>query len=343
MNIIKNVSLRDHSTMRLGGNARFFAVAKTTDELTDLLTWAKNSKTKYVVIGDGSNIIWQDKGYDGIVIVNKIMSYIKQVDNSTNTALFTFGAGENWDESVKKTVELGYSGLEQLSLIPGTVGAAPVQNIGAYGKEIKDVLVSVRAYDSTINKFIDLTNAQCEFGYRTSCFKVSSKGRYVIVSVALKLKKGNPKPPFYASLQTYLDKNNITDATPDIIRNAVKAIRKSKLPNPKIIANNGSFFTNPIIDDKQAQAILLQSPNAPNWPTNNGKTKLSAAWLIEQVGFTKGYQDPETGMALWSNQALVFVNVNAKSTSDLLKFRQKIITSVRNKFNITLAQEPELI
>lgn len=343
MNIFENISLRDYSTMRLGGNARFFAIAKTTDELIELLAWAENTKTNYLVIGGGSNIIWQDKDYDGIVIINKIMFYTKQKINGTDTALFTFGSGENWDESVKKTVEQGYCGIEQLSLIPGTVGAAPIQNIGAYGKEIKEVLVSVSAYDKTIKKIIDLTNAQCEFSYRMSCFKASQKGRYTIVSVTLSLKKQNPKPPFYDSLQTYLNENKIDDLTPAIIRKAVIAIRKSKLPDPFKVANNGSFFANPIISNHRAKAILSQSPNAPNWPTQDGKTKLSAAWLIEQAGFTKGYYDAETGMALWKNQALVFVNINAKTTSDLLKFRQKILSSVYKKYNIRLAQEPELI
>lgn len=329
--------------MRLGGNARYLSTADTAEDLARLILWSKQQSIAFVTIGDGSNIIWQDSGFPGLVIVNKIKGSATRQIGGTNTALFTFCAGENWDICVKQTVKQGYSGIEKLSLIPGTVGAAPVQNIGAYGSEIKDTLVSVRAYDTNSDTFVTLDNDQCKFGYRKSIFNHQHRGRYIIVSVTLKLTKTNPKPPFYKSLQDFLDQNKITEYSPQVIRKAVISIRNSKLPNPSLVANNGSFFGNPIITNNQAKAIIKQYPDAPHWLVGSSKTKLSAAWLIEQSGFNKGYSDEQTGMGLWKDQALVLVNNNAKSTDDLLRFKQKIVNTVNNKFGITLNQEPELI
>lgn len=342
MKIQNSVSLRKYSTMRLGGLARYLVNVNSANELIEALTWADKQNLDIVVIGSGSNIIWRDGGFCGLVIVNQILGWqIREIGDS-NFTHFTFGAGENWDKVVERTVEMGYSGLENLSLIPGTVGAGPVQNIGAYGSEIKDTLVSVRVYDRQEQKFTTLSNEQCQFGYRESCFKSSAKGRYVIVSITCRLSRQTQRPPFYDSLQKYLDKHGITEYTPNNIRQAVITIRTSKLPDPAIIANNGSFFANPIIGIEQADKLIQDYPNIPHWEVSKG-VKLSSAWLIEQAGFYKGYQDTETGMALWKDQALVLVNENAQSTADLITFRQKIVNAVKNKFDISLQQEPELI
>jgi UDP-N-acetylmuramate dehydrogenase len=343
MNIQKNISLKNYSTMRLGGKARYLCEVSSLEDLGKALTWAKQQNTTVIVIGDGSNIVWQDSGFPGLVIVNKLSGITMREIGGTQSAQFTFSAGENWDAAVKYTVKLGYSGLERLSLIPGTCGAAPVQNIGAYGSEIKDTLISVRAYDNQDETFVTLTNQDCQFGYRSSIFNQEAKGRYVIVSITVKLTKEPPKPPFYASLQEYLDTRHITDHSVRTIREAVIAIRRSKLPDPTQVANNGSFFGNPIIDSAHAKKLQQQYPDMPSWPVADNKTKLSAAWLIEQAGFTKGYQDAETGMALWQNQALVLVNEHAQSTTDLLSFKKKITDAVKQKLDVELKQEPELI
>ncbi len=342
MDIQSNVSLKNFSSMRLGGDARYLVQINGINQLTEALTWAEQHSINTITIGAGSNIVWRDSGFGGLVIVNRIRQWQVQEIGGSNTALFTMGAGENWDDSVRKTVEMGYSGLENLSLIPGTVGASPVQNIGAYGTELKDTLVSVRVYDKKQHLFRTLSNKQCEFAYRNSCFKSSQKGRYVIVSITCKLHKQNQKPPFYESLQKYLNDKKITSYTPKNIRKAIISIRESKLPDPDKVANNGSFFANPIINKTQAIKILAKYPDAPHWETANG-IKLSSAWLIEQAGYKKGHQDSETGMALWKNQALVLVNEKAKTTNDLLIFRQKIMDAVYDEFNIKLQQEPELI
>jgi UDP-N-acetylmuramate dehydrogenase len=343
MNIQKNVSLKSHSTMRLGGRARYLAEANSLEQLGEILTWSSQQNMQVIVIGDGSNIVWKDTDYPGLVIVNKIRGFTMREIGGTGSAQFTFGAGENWDEAVAKTVKLGYTGIERLSLIPGTCGAAPVQNIGAYGSEIKDTLISVRAYDTQQETYVTLTNQDCQFGYRKSIFNQEAKSRYIIVSVTLKLTKEPPQPPFYGSLQDYLDSHSITDYTSKNLREAVIAIRSSKLPDPTEVANNGSFFGNPIVDANLANKLQQQYPDMPSWPAADSTTKLSAAWLIEQAGFTKGYQDDQTGMALWQNQALVLVNEHATTTADLLAFKQKIVSAVHQKFGVTLHQEPELI
>ncbi len=342
MDIQQNISLKNYSTMRLGGNAKYLAEANSKSDLINYLNWAKDNQLNFVIIGSGSNIIWKDAGFDGLVIINRIkLSEVNKI--SETQSLFTQGAGENWDDFVSKTVNLSFSGIEQLSLIPGTVGAAPVQNIGAYGRELKDVLESVEVYDIRNNNFLHLTNNQCQFGYRTSIFKTTDKGHYAITSITLKLTRTNPKPPFYKSLQSYLQNNQITNYTPASIRQAVIEIRRNKLPNPTQVANNGSFFTNPVVSKEVVHKLLEFYPDMPNWPLSENKIKLSAGWLLEQTHFKKGYQDVSTGMALWKNQPLVVVNQSARKTSDLLAFKQKIVDTVNAKFGIVLEQEPELI
>ncbi len=343
MDIQQNVPLKKHSTMRLGGDAAYYAEIQSPEDLSQLAAWARANHQPIVMIGDGSNIIWKDEGFHGLVLANKILGFEERPTSGGTDTLFTFGAGENWDDVVRRTVEMGYSGLEQLSLIPGTAGATPVQNVGAYGHEIKDVLVSVRVYDKTTDVLRTLKGEECGFGYRTSRFKTTDKERFFIVSITVKLNKSNPTPPFYNSLQLYLDEHNITEYTPQIIRDAVIAIRSSKLPDPSEVANNGSFFANPIISKAEFLRVMRDYPEIPNWPTSNDRLKLSAAWMIEQAGFPKGFQDNETGMGLWPKQALVFVNEHAENTSDLLTFKNKIVSKVEEKFGVTLEQEPEIL
>lgn len=339
--MLENVPLSEHSTMQLGGPAKYLTEIKHRNELLEVLAWANEKRLAVVMIGDGSNIFWNDNGFDGLVIVNRIMHF-EVVKQSGTSAYFTIGAGENWDSVVERTVELGYSGIEQLSLIPGTTGATPIQNVGAYGREVSDVLFTIQAYDQQDKKFVTLRPSECNFGYRTSRFKTSDKGRFFITSVTFRLTKTIPKPPFYQALQSYLDEHKIAEYTPDAIRQAVIAIRRAKLPDPALVANNGSFFANPVIDRKKLGQLLLKHPGVKHWAVDNGKAKISAAWLIEQSGF-KGEHDSETGMSVWPGQALVLVNEHAQKTADLLKFKRKIVTAVKEKFGLTLEQEPELI
>ncbi len=340
MNIQRGVSLKDYSTMRLGGVAEYLVEVKTPEELVEALKWADENSQKTIIIGSGSNIIWQDEGFKGLVIVNHIRDF-KKIAEDGDSAIYLIGSGEEWDDVVKKLVAEGLSGVESLSLIPGLAGATPVQNVGAYGQEIKDTLVDVEAYDTVSKKFVTIANKDCGFDYRTSRFKTTDKGRFFITHITLKLSKSKPKPPFYQSLQDYLDKHNITTFDVPTIRDAVIAIRTAKMPDWHTVANNGSFFANPIISKDQFESLRQKFPDINGWPYGE-QVKIAAGWLIEKAGM-KGMHDEETGMATWDKQALVLVNEKAHSTEDLLKFRQKIIDRVEDMFGIRLEQEPELI
>ena len=341
MSLQENVSLAEYSTMRLGGQARYLADVKKPEEVSQLAGWAKANGLPVIMIGRGSNIIWRDEGFNGLIIVNKLMGRdVLNEDNHSST--IKFAGGENWDKSVAWTVDKKLTGLEYMSLIPGTVGAAPVQNVGAYGGELSQSLLELEAYDTQLNTFVRLQNHECNFSYRSSRFKTTDKHRFLITSITVTLRKTNPVPPFYESLQKYLDENGITKFTPKSIREAVITIRQAKLPDPEKVANNGSFFTNPIVDQAKFTELKSRYPAIIGWPAAGGQVKLAAGWLVEQAGY-KGYQDPQTGMATWPRQALVLVNQKARSTADLLAFKQRILDSVHQMFGVGLEQEPELL
>jgi UDP-N-acetylmuramate dehydrogenase len=341
MDIRQNVSLRDYSTMRLGGTAAYLVDVHDRHEVEQAVAWAEEQGLPVMMIGVGSNIVWRDEGFPGLILVNKIMGFSEQQEDAENYFV-TVGGGENWDSVVERVVAKGMTGIEGLSLIPGTTGATPVQNVGAYGQEISQTLVSVEAYDRQAKQTINIQNIDCGFAYRTSRFKTTDRGRFFITSITLHLLHGNPQPPFYGALQQYFEEHGIHDPTPQVMRDAVIAIRTSKLPDPAVVANNGSFFANPIIDEGQLAQLQAKFPDIPRWPAGEGKVKIPAAWLVEKAGF-KGVHDSETGMATWPNQALVLVNEHAQSTAQLLAFRQKILDTVKQQFDITLEQEPELL
>jgi UDP-N-acetylmuramate dehydrogenase len=341
MDIQENVSLSAHSTMRLGGNARYLAEANSEKDIEELVAWARLKNVPFMAIGQGSNIVWKDEGYGGLIIVNKLMGRVVLSEDEAGVSV-KINAGENWDEAVAKTVENNWSGLEFLSLIPGTVGAAPVQNIGAYGAEIADTLLEVEVFDTQTHEFGSVKKEDCGFAYRTSHFKTDEKGRFIITAIVLRLKKSNPSPPFYDALAKYFGEHNVTEYTPTTVREAVIAIRSSKLPDPALVANNGSFFTNPIIDQSKFDGLKQKYPEIKGWAAKDGRVKVAAGWLVEQAGF-KGVHDEQTGMATWDKQALVLVNEHAKNTADLLAFRQKIIDKVNEMFGLILEQEPELL
>jgi UDP-N-acetylmuramate dehydrogenase len=341
MNIRQNVSLREYSTMRLGGQAAFLAEIETKDDVVQAVGWAEQNNLPILVIGGGSNIFWRDEGFPGLILVNRIKRFEIYNEDDINSYV-TIGAGEDWDSVVERIVANGLSGIECLSFVPGTAGATPIQNVGAYGQEISQTLVAVEAYELKTKSFINIPNVDCGLAYRTSRFKTTDKGKFLITSVTLHLMRTNPTPPFYPALQSYLEKQGTTEFTPKALRDAVIAIRQAKLPNPALVANNGSFFANPIINTGPANMLISDYPDMPHWPTDNGSVKVSAAWLITQAGFND-FHDPETGMATWPAQSLVFVNEKANSTADLLKFRQKVQDTVKAKFGIQLEQEPELL
>jgi UDP-N-acetylmuramate dehydrogenase len=341
MNILENVSLAGYSTMRLGGSAAYLVEVGSRTEVGEAITWATERSLPVIMIGGGSNIVWSDQGFNGLVIVDKILGYEVFEEDETNVYL-TLGGGEPWDSVVERSVTAGLTGIEALSLIPGSTGATPIQNVGAYGQEISQTLTTVEAFDTQTGGFVTLAGSDCGFSYRNSRFKTGpDRGRFFITGITLHLRKGNPLPPFYGAVQSYFHAEGITEYTPAVLRKAVMDIRMAKLPDPALVSNTGSFFANPIVNDQQFFELRERFANIPHWAAEGG-TKLSAAWLIEQAGF-KDFHDPDTGMATWPAQPLVLVNEKARSTADLLKFKQKITDTVKAKFGITLQQEPELL
>jgi len=327
--------------MQLGGAAAYLCDVHDRTEVEQAAQWAVGHKLPVIMVGTGSNIVWSDKGFAGLVLVSKILRF-EQFEEDSENVYITVGAGELWDAVVAKTVELGLTGIEALSLIPGTAGATPIQNVGAYGQEIADTLTSIEAYDLTDKKFLTIPAADCAFGYRTSRFKTTDKGRFLITAITLHLRRGNPMAPFYPVVQDYFSAHQMPKPTPADLRQVVVDIRASKLPDPAKVSNCGSFFANPIITSKQLEELLAHFPGLSYWQQDDGTYKVAAAWLVEQAGF-KDAHDQQTGMGTWPDQALVLVNEHAKTTADLLAFKQKIVNKVQTMFSITLEQEPELL
>jgi UDP-N-acetylmuramate dehydrogenase len=341
MQLLNNVPLSHYSTMGLGGSAKYLTEVTTRQELEEAVTWAKQQEMSVIVIGSGSNIVWKDEGFNGLLIVNSISGYEVFEEDETNSYI-TVGAGEIWDSVVERSVQSGLSGIEALSLIPGKAGATPIQNVGAYGQEISDTLTSIIAYDLTTASLVTIPASDCNFAYRTSRFKTTDRGRFIIVSITLHLIKGEMQPPYYGALQTHFTANNIAERTPATIRRSVVNIRSNKLPDPAKVHNAGSFFGNPIVPESTYLNLINSYEAMPHWPVGAGKVKLSAAWLIETAGF-KDFHDTITGMGIWPLQSLVLVNESAKSTAGLIAFRNVIIERVKEMFNVELQQEPELL
>lgn len=336
MEIHNNIPLKNYTTMRLGGPAKFMADAHTPQDLSDLMMRAKSQNLPFFILGGGSNTIAHDEGYDGLVIRNMIKGF-EIVSETAGDMTIKVGAGEAWDEFVKRTVDMHLTGVEALSMIPGTVGAAPVQNIGAYGQEVAETIVQVHAFDSNNNQFVALANTDCDFGYRDSIFRGREMGRYGIAHVTFRLFKSVPQPPFYDAVQKYLDERNVTLYTPQIIRDAVIAIRMEKLPDPKERPNSGSFFKNSIIENWQYGELLEQYPAMPSYEMANQHRKVPTGWLIDQTGL-KGQL--LHGIRVHDKNALVLINESATSYADLAAAREEIKTAVRAKFNIEINQEP---
>lgn len=336
MEIHTNIPLKNYTTMRLGGNARFMTDVHTPEEIADIYRNAAVQQLPIFVLGGGSNIIVRDDGFAGIIIRNRIPGFSVVAEDSQSTTL-RIGAGELWDEVVKRTVDMHLSGIEAMSAIPGTAGAAPVQNVGAYGQEIADTLISLEAYDSQSGTMVVLQNSDCGFSYRHSIFRGDQSGRYVITAITVRLYKAAPQPPFYAALQAYFDTHETTLFTPQVIRDAVIDIRTNKLPDPKLLPNTGSFFKNAIIEDWQLDELKSQYPDLPTYDMPDGRFKIPTGWLIEQTGL-KG--ELLHGMRVHDKNALVLINESAANYADLATARNEIIGAVRDKFRIMIEQEP---
>lgn len=336
MDVHTNIPLKNYTTMKVGGSTRFMTDVHTPEEVELAVTNAQAQGLAIYILGGGSNSIARDDVFNGIVIRPRIMG-ITEVEDAPGYKVFTVGAGENWDNFVKMSVEQGLSGIEALSAIPGTVGAAPVQNIGAYGQDVAETIVSLTAYDSQAKQHVVLQNADCQFAYRDSIFRGSEQGRYIIESVTFRLSKDPPTPPYYKAVEDYFAKHNISLVTPGELRAAVIAIRTDKLPDPTTTPNAGSFFKNPVVEDWQFQELIAAHPDMPSYDMPDNKHKIPAGWLIEQVGM-KG--KAIGAITVHEKNAVVLKNTGATSYSDLAAARDTISGAVRDTFRIQLEQEP---
>jgi UDP-N-acetylmuramate dehydrogenase len=334
MNIFENISLKKYNTFGINVNARFLVEISSKLELINFLQLKEFSFFKKIIIGGGSNILLT-KNFDGVVIKINI-SGMNVIEEDNDFVIIEAGAGVIWDELVSFCVDKNYGGVENLSFIPGTCGAAPMQNIGAYGQEIKDSFYSLEGITIDRGESKTFFNDQCHFGYRDSIFKNDLKNKFIITSIKLKLKK-NPIVNFsYSSIKSELEKKKILNPTIKEIRKIIYGIRMSKLPDPAKIGNAGSFFKNPIITKDKLLQLQKIFPGIIFYPADENKIKLAAGWLIEQCGW-KGKKIGNVGVH--SEQALVLVNYGNASGDEILNLSAEIKKSVKDNFGVELKEE----
>jgi UDP-N-acetylmuramate dehydrogenase len=338
MLVQSNVSLRHLNTFGLDAYARYFVNVRSVDELTAILRDPEWKNFPKFILGGGSNILLT-KDIDALVIHPDIKG-ITIVKENEEAVVLKVGAGEVWHDFVMHCVNNGYGGVENLSLIPGTVGAAPMQNIGAYGVEIKSVVESVEAVDIESGEKRVFSNAECEFGYRESVFKKAFKNKYVITGATFRLSKKPVLNAAYGDVQKTLQEMGTETPTIRDISEAIMTIRRSKLPDPAEIGNAGSFFKNPEIPLAQFTYLQETFPEVPGYPVNAGTVKVPAGWLIERAGW-KGYREGEIGVH--ARQALVLVNYGGGTGAEIKALSEKIQESVAGKFGIRLNAEVNFI
>jgi UDP-N-acetylmuramate dehydrogenase len=332
----ENVGLKKLNTLSVSATARYYMDVASLNDLRRALAWAQDNGYKTLVLGSGSNLVFAGD-FDGLVIRMQIAARSwEQVDETGATLVL--GAGENWHDAVLYAAGAGYRGIENLALIPGTAGAAPVQNIGAYGVELCDTLISVTALDRDSNELVCLDNTQCGFAYRDSLFK-RSPGRYIITGIKLRLSRTKPLQLGYRDLEDYLGDAVSPELDALTVAEAVMAIRRRKLPDPEMIPNAGSFFKNPVVSADKHSQLQAAHPDVVGYP-QNGTVKLAAAWLIDQSGW-KGYRNALVGVH--NRQALVLINHSGGAGSDVLKLASEIRQSVQERFGVNLEMEPGIV
>ncbi len=335
--IQENVSLKPYNTFGIDVNARRFVSVTSVDELKNVI--AQNRHERLFVMGGGSNmLLTQD--VDALVIQINLRGkeVLKQTDDSVWVEV---QAGESWHEFVLYAISNDWGGIENMSLIPGNVGTSPIQNIGAYGREIKDTFVSCKALHLETLEIHEFTNEACKFGYRESIFKQSVKGEYIIVSVVFKLTRRNHViNTAYGDIQAELAAQGVTRPTIADVSRAVIAIRQSKLPDPKVLGNSGSFFKNPVIPATQFDALKLRFPDIKSFPVSETEVKVPAGWLIEKAGL-KGKRWGNAGVH--EKQALVIVNYGGASGAEILEVSKKVQREVFDQFGVAIEAEVNVI
>ena len=331
-----NMGLKHRNSFGLDSIAELAYEISSADQLPALMDELRDKKVAWRSLGDGSNVILPESLSGATLLINILGQEVIKLDGQ-NTWL-AVGAGVNWHEFVIWTIERNLPGLENLALIPGTVGAAPIQNIGAYGVEVGEYIDSIEAFDSMTHAFVTLTQEACRFAYRDSYFK-QNPNRFIVTKVVFKIPKAWQARLQYADLVRQFNESNFTPSAKQIF-DVVCAIRSKKLPDPKVIGNVGSFFQNPIVDGQQFEWLITQFPNIVSYPDITGKRKLAAGWLIDQCGF-KGKNVGPVGV--YEKQALVLVNHGGGTSTDILNLAKSIREEVRNKFGVQLEIEPNIL
>ncbi len=335
MIFLENHALAAYNSFGIDVRARYFTKISSVDELSNLEI---PENLPHLVLGGGSNILFT-RDFNGYVLHNQILGR-KVIREDEHHSYVKAGAGENWHGFVEYCISNGFAGIENLALIPGQNGASPIQNIGAYGVEVKDVFFELEAWHLEEKKMYVFSAADCEFGYRDSVFKNKFKGQFLIVSVTYKL---NKKPSFqttYGAINQELEKMGVQDLTIRAIGDAVIRIRTSKLPDPRVIGNAGSFFKNPQVDKPVFDALRSDFPDIIGYPQPEGKVKLAAGWLIEKAGW-KGFRKGNVGVH--EKQALVIVNYGGAKGQEIYELSEEILLSVREKFHILLECEVNIL
>lgn len=334
----KNISLKPYNTFGIQSKAEYFSTFDSVEGLNQIIR--SNKDQPLLVLGGGSNILLKSEVVNALVIVNQIKG--KTITKETDLEVYVkVGAGENWHEFVLYALQNNWGGIENLSLIPGSVGASPMQNIGAYGVEIKDVFFELEAYQISTGEIKTFAHEDCQFGYRESVFKRALKDQYIITSVTYRLTKGeHNKNTNYGIIEQELEKTEVKNPTIHDISKAVISIRQSKLPDPKEIGNAGSFFKNPIIPMQQFNELTERYPDIPHYKINDDLVKVPAGWLIDQAGW-KGKTFGHFGVH--KKQALVLVNYENAKGSEIFDLSESILQDIQNRYGVLLEREVNII
>jgi UDP-N-acetylmuramate dehydrogenase len=344
MQFLEEVPLAPYTTFQIGGPARWFAEALSEDDIAAGMAFARERKVPLFILGGGSNLLVSDSGFSGLVLRIALRG-IRSTEES-GRSIISAAAGEDWDGLVAYAVAAGLAGVECLSGIPGTVGGTPVQNVGAYGQEVSQTIVTVRAFDRKMLQFVDLAASDCGFSYRRSIFNSSQRDRYVVSRVHYALHKDAPASFVYADVARYFAARNVTAPTLAEVREAVRSIRAQKgmllMTGDADCRSAGSFFKNPVVPasvvDSLARDLGVDKQSIPAYPAPQGEVKLSAAWLIERAGFAKGYVLGNAGIS--SRHTLALINRGGASASEVTALRDQVIAAVASRFAVRLEPEP---
>jgi UDP-N-acetylmuramate dehydrogenase len=344
MQFLEEVPLAPYTTFQIGGPARWFAEAASEDDIAAGFAFAAERKLPLFILGGGSNLLVSDSGFSGLVLRIALRG-IRSTEES-GRSIISAAAGEDWDGLVAYAVAAGLAGVECLSGIPGTVGGTPVQNVGAYGQEVSQTIVTVRAFDRKTLQFVDLAASDCGFSYRRSIFNSSQRDRYVVSRVHYALRKDAPANFVYADVARYFAARNVTAPTLVEVREAVRSIRAQKgmllMTGDANCRSAGSFFKNPVVSasvvDSLARDLRVDKQSIPAYPAPQGEVKLSAAWLIERAGFAKGYALGKAGIS--SRHTLALINRGGASASEVTALRDQVIAAVASRFAVRLEPEP---